>query len=173
MPGPIAYYMDDTEKRVSLEVLESLGVQYWNLDPSKYENDPKLDAICKEQGYSYRDYVDSTKIPNLQDKLDSFLIEHIHDDDEIRYFLGGSGYFDVRHCNEAGEPWLRCHLEAGDMITLPKGIYHRFVPDEKCVFHVMRLFQGEPVWTAHNRSDAATGERPARAVYDKNFVKAQ
>jgi len=47
------------------------------------------------------------------------------------------------------------------MITLPAGIYHRFSNDENNYAKVMRLFQGEPIWTPFNRDAVADkfGER--------------
>lgn len=38
---------------VSPEQLEELGVLYWKLDPEKYENDPELNRIRQDRGYSY------------------------------------------------------------------------------------------------------------------------
>ena len=77
-----------------------------NLDPSKYEDDPELEKICEERGYTFRDFVNSEKIPNLEEKLDHFKTEHLHDDDEIRYFLKGSGYFDVKNKGIRFAVWL-------------------------------------------------------------------
>ena len=53
----------------------SAGVLHWNLDPSKYENDPELNKIREERKYTYHDFVDSSKMPNLKEKLATFLIE--------------------------------------------------------------------------------------------------
>ena len=56
------------------------------------------------------------------DFLPKFL-RHIHTDEEIRFFVNGSGYFDVR--NE-DDQWVRIECQKGDMIVLPPGIYHRY-----------------------------------------------
>ncbi|ERE68506.1 1,2-dihydroxy-3-keto-5-methylthiopentene dioxygenase-like protein [Cricetulus griseus] len=120
------------------------------LDADKYENDPELEKIRKERNYSWMDIITICKdrLPNYEEKIKMFFEEHLHLDEEIRYILEGSGYFDVR---DKEDKWIRISMEKGDMITLPAGIYHRFTLDEKNYVKAMRLFVGEPVWTPYNR----------------------
>ncbi|KAM4771986.1 acireductone dioxygenase [Rhinophrynus dorsalis] len=157
-----AWYMDEStedqrlphrlmpDQSVTLQQLKELGVHYFKLDADKYENDPELAKIRKENNYSYTDIITIHKdtLPNYEEKIKVFYEEHLHLDDEIRYILEGSGYFDVR---DKEERWIRISMQKGDMITLPAGIYHRFTLDEKNYVKAMRLFVGEPVWTPYNR----------------------
>jgi 1,2-dihydroxy-3-keto-5-methylthiopentene dioxygenase len=102
------------------------------------------------------------KLPNFDAKLTIFYAEHLHTDEEIRFLLEGSGYFDVR---DKDEKWIRIAMQAGDLITLPAGMYHRFTPDAANYTKAMRLFVGEPVWVAHNRSEPAVDDMEARKAY--------
>ncbi|XP_067878312.1 acireductone dioxygenase [Heterodontus francisci] len=157
-----AWYMDDSadDQRkphkqqpnvaVTLKELQRYGILYWKLDADKYEEDPELQKIRKERNYSWMDIVNIHKdtLPNYEEKIRSFFQEHIHLDEEIRYILNGSGYFDVR---DKDDKWIRIAMTKGDMITLPAGIYHRFTLDENNCVKAMRLFVGEPVWTPYYR----------------------
>ncbi|KAM8834150.1 acireductone dioxygenase [Synchiropus picturatus] len=157
-----AWYMDgsdedqrkphklDPNQPVSLAVLEKLGVFHWKLDADIYETDPKLKQLREERGYSYFDIITihKDKLPNYEEKLKMFFEEHLHLDDEIRYILDGRAYIDVR---DKEDRWIRISMSKGDLITLPAGIYHRFTLDETNYTKAMRLFVGEPVWTAYNR----------------------
>ncbi|KAJ4767780.1 hypothetical protein LUZ62_078155 [Rhynchospora pubera] len=152
---------------VPLTKLQEIGVLYWHLDPENHENNEELKKIRESRGYSYMDYLDlcPEKVENYEQKLKNFYTEHIHADEEIRYCLEGTGYFDVR---DKDDKWIRIWIKAGDMIVLPAGIYHRFTLDTSNYVKLMRLFVGEPVWTAYNRPQE---DHPSRQGYINNFVK--
>ncbi|XP_059782168.1 acireductone dioxygenase-like [Balaenoptera ricei] len=164
-PGPAtvqAWYTDNSAdnpswlhhaepvRPVGLEQLRGLGVLYWKLDANEYENDPELEKIRKERNYSWMDIttIGRDKLPNYEEKIKMIYKEHLHLDDKIRFILDGSGYSDVR---DKEDRCSRIFMEKGDVIILPAGIYHRFTLDEKKYEKAMRLFVGDPVWTAYNQ----------------------
>ena len=134
-----------------------------NSDPEANE---ALAAIRAARGYSYTDTITISpeKLPNYEAKLKIFFKEHLHTDEEIRFILEGTGYFDVR---DVDDQWIRISMGAGDMIVLPAGMYHRFTLDEANYLKAMRLFVGEPVWTPYNREEAGVDAMPQRGDYVK------
>ncbi|KAL3162382.1 1,2-dihydroxy-3-keto-5-methylthiopentene dioxygenase [Trebouxia sp. C0010 RCD-2024] len=173
-----AWYMDDSQedqrsthkckpdRPASIEQIRKLGVLSWKLNADNHADDPKLKAIRAVRNYSYQDVITirPDTLPNYEQKLKSFFEEHLHTDEEIRYILEGSGYFDVR---DKDEKWIRIALKKGDMIVLPEGIYHRFTLDDTNYVKAMRLFVGEPVWTPYNRPQ---DNMPSRKKYVDNFL---
>ena len=175
-----AWYMDDDEvsdqrlphtrnpnESVSIELLANLGVLHWS--GLKGQDDETLAKIRQDRGYSYFDVITVApdKLQDYENKIKSFFKEHIHYDEEIRYCLDGSGYFDVRDANDR---WIRIQVEPGDIIILPEGSYHRFTCDEKNYIIAMRLFVGEPVWTPYNRSDIDEAKNESRKKYVDKFL---
>jgi len=159
-----AWYLDNPAKVVSLEQLRSVGILYWHIPAETYKTDGKLDALCAERQYKNRDEVciSPTKMPNFDERQKIFFTEHLHEDEEVRYILDGSGYFDVR---DASDQWVRIHVEKSDLIILPAGIYHRFCCDDKKYTHAMRIFKEEPKWTPYNRADPTTDSRVSRSEW--------
>jgi methylthioribulose-1-phosphate dehydratase len=149
---------------VSVEDLKKVGVLVWKLSGSK--DDPELVKICTERKYKNRDEKEIGKqLPNYDEMIKTFATEHLHADEEIRYVLKGSGYFDVRNKDDE---WLRIQVTRGDLIILPEGIYHRYVADVTNYIHVMRLFQEEPKWLPINRP---CDDHESRKRYIKLFFE--
>ena len=66
-------------------------------------DDPLLNEIRANRGYSYSDIVNVTpeKLPDFDNKIKAFFREHIHYDEEIRYCVEGnnSDYLIECDCN--------------------------------------------------------------------------
>mmetsp|Transcript_13368 Transcript_13368/g.15329 ORF Transcript_13368/g.15329 Transcript_13368/m.15329 type:complete len:214 (+) Transcript_13368:55-696(+) len=165
---------------VSVAKLQEIGIHYWKMDAVNYKyptkaipwdpkdaTDPQLKQLRDDRGYSYADIitVHPDHLPGFEEKLKAFFEEHIHDAEEIRYILGGQGYFDVRNLDDK---WVRIFIKTGDLMTLPEGIYHRFTCDDTHMIHAMRLFKGVPVWTPFNRP---CDEHDSRKWYLNEFVE--
>ncbi|CAH2050861.1 unnamed protein product, partial [Iphiclides podalirius] len=154
------------------ELYQKTGVEYFNINVNSYQTDGVLDKIKEERGYSYEDEITCSKecIPNFEEKLKAFFMEHLHTDEEIRFVVEGSGYFDVR---DGSDQWIRIAVSAGDMIIIPSGIYHRFTLDTNNFIRAKRFFVGEPVWLPYNRP---ADDMPCRKEYveklQKGFVTA-
>ncbi|KAG5928594.1 hypothetical protein E4U42_000358 [Claviceps africana] len=119
----------DSGRSVDVEALGKLGVLYYHLP-----NLQDVDKLATDRGYKNRDevIVSPEKMGEAyDDKVRTFFCEHLHEDEEIRYIRGGSGFFDVR---SKDDQWFRVRLEKNDLLILPAGIYHRFTTDEKNVF---------------------------------------
>jgi len=158
--------LHDSGRLVTDETLNAAKVLTWSI-PIDNEGgwERKIDDLAVERGYKNRDTINVTK-EGLGDayegKIKTFFEEHMHEDEEIRYILSGSGFFDVRE--RQTDEWIRIHLTPGDLLVLPAGIYHRFTLDEKNAVKALRLFKDEPKWTPHNRSHE-TDVNPFRVEY--------
>ncbi|RUS69651.1 hypothetical protein EGW08_022589 [Elysia chlorotica] len=92
--------------------------------------------------------------------------EHLHEYEEARIVLEGSGYFDVR---DRCENFIRIEVKPGDMLIIPAGLYHRCVLDEKNNLKFRRLFPGLcPDWTPYYKPDA--DKHPARKRYVTRYL---
>jgi 1,2-dihydroxy-3-keto-5-methylthiopentene dioxygenase len=125
--------------------LAAAGVHYERLstDPAEYE--PAVARLREERGYVARDEVSlSPQTPGLEGLLAKFLAEHLHTEDEVRFVLAGEGIFDIR---SADDRWMRVQVEAGDLLVVPAGRYHRFLLTEQRSIRCVRLFQDKAGWT--------------------------
>ncbi|BEJ09450.1 hypothetical protein CcaverHIS641_0603650 [Cutaneotrichosporon cavernicola] len=152
--------MHDSGQAVSQQTLSDLGVLYHKI-PIDAEGTWKqsIDKFAQTRGYKNRDQINVTPRG------------HLHDDEEIRYILDGSGFFDVR-VTTGDKRWIRIHLVQGDLIVLPPGIYHRFTVDEGNDITAMRLFQDEPKWTPYSRAEDGTDTRESRHEYVRSVAVA-
>ncbi|MCJ1304471.1 1,2-dihydroxy-3-keto-5-methylthiopentene dioxygenase [Hypocenomyce scalaris] len=172
-----AYWYDDKpgDQRLAHDSGVPVPESYLSTLGLIYQHCPTIssvDALATQRYYKNRDEitVSPEKMGAVYDeKVKMFFNEHLHEDEEIRYVLGGRGYFDVR--SEGDDRWVRVGLEEGDLLVLPAGIWHRFTTDEENYIHAMRLFKEEPKWTPLNR-EPALEENPYRKEYVQQRAQA-
>ncbi len=86
-----------------------------------------------------------------------FLEEHIHTEDEVRFFVDGGGNF-IMHVN--GRIYdARC--EAGDLISVPANTRHWFDAGAAPRFTALRIFEDTSGWVPHFTGDDISKRFPA------------
>jgi 1,2-dihydroxy-3-keto-5-methylthiopentene dioxygenase len=118
---------------------------------------PYLDALMGAKGAGSADVLkltpDNPNAPALRQK---FLSEHIHTEDEIRFFVHGAGHF-VMHVD--GKVY-DAYCEAGDLISVPANTKHWFDAGEKPFFTALRVFTDPSGWVAHFTGDGIAHRFP-------------
>jgi 1,2-dihydroxy-3-keto-5-methylthiopentene dioxygenase len=84
----------------------------------------ELKPFMENGGYLTADVISINKETKDYETLrQKFLAEHTHSEDEIRFFVDGSGLF---WFNLETEPVFNLLCEKGDLISVPKGTKHWF-----------------------------------------------
>ena len=78
-----------------------------------------------------------------------FLSEHIHSEDEVRFFVEGRGLF----CLHIGDEVLQLVCEADDWIAVPAGTRHWFDMGPAPRFCALRFFENPEGWVAQFTGD--------------------
>ena len=109
-----------------------------------------IDRLMHEEGYQTVDVVSLTADhPDRAQLRQKFLSEHTHAEDEVRFFVAGSGQFTL-HIN--GKVYdILC--EQGDLIGVPDGTRHWFDMSEEPNFVAIRLFNNPAGWVAEFTGD--------------------
>jgi len=107
----------------------------------------KIDELKARGGYTTADVIDvMSTTPNLDVMLAKFSREHWHDEDEVRFIVEGRGLF---HISPKGAPVFAIEVEAGDLISVPRGTLHWFDLCADRRIRAIRLFQDSSGWTPH------------------------
>ena len=105
----------------------------------------KIEELKARGGYTTADVIDVTAAtPNLDTMLAKFSIEHWHDEDEVRFIVEGRGLF---HVHPSDGPVFAIEVQAGDLISVPRGTHHWFDLCSDRRIRAIRLFQDASGWT--------------------------
>ncbi|KZV64247.1 ARD-domain-containing protein [Peniophora sp. CONT] len=96
----------DSGNPVSLAHLRFIIAAYRSVLVDYPDWEEKINAVVRKRGLKNRDMINVSKKGSGQayeSMLKMFFEEHMHEDEEIRYVLEGSGYFDLRQHNGPDE----------------------------------------------------------------------
>lgn len=85
-----------------------------------------------------------------------FLSEHVHSEDEVRFFVEGRGLF----CLHIGEEVLQMLCEADDFLRVPAGTKHWFDMGRAPHFTAIRFFDNPEGWVAQFTGDPIAERYP-------------
>ena len=119
-----------------------------------------IDRLMREEGYKTVDVISlSPDHPDRATLRQKFLNEHTHAEDEVRFFVAGSGLFTLH----IGERIYEVLCEKGDLIGVPDGTRHWFDMSESPNFVAIRLFNNAEGWVARFTGDDIAQKFPRHA----------
>ncbi|WP_158885283.1 acireductone dioxygenase [Rhodanobacter sp. L36] len=156
---PLAEY---SEHAAIASELDKVGVRFEQWEASQriapgasqdeviaaYRSD--IDRLIAEKGYQSVDVI--SLVPDHPERAtlrQKFLSEHTHSEDEVRFFVAGSGQFTLHIAGKVYD--ILC--EQGDLIGVPDGTRHWFDMSESPYFVAIRLFTNKEGWIAQFTGD--------------------
>lgn len=107
---------------------------------------PYLDELMGTAGAGSADVITLTPDhPQVDALRQKFLSEHIHTEDEIRFFVRGAGNF-IMHVDD--KVW-DAYCTAGDLISVPANMPHWFDAGPQPCFTALRVFTNQSGWVPH------------------------
>ena len=107
----------------------------------------ELKPFMKQKGFVDADVINvHAGTPNVSELRQKFLKEHTHSEDEIRFFVDGSGIFWF-HFNDGIIAKLTCHK--GDFLSVPRGFRHWFDLAPTYFVKAIRIFSNKEGWIAN------------------------
>ncbi|MET9902927.1 cupin [Streptomyces sp. NPDC006446] len=158
--GPETLIRRTSDPAEIAKALEALGVRYerWPIrEDVPFDADgatvfaaygPEIDRLNGEEGFTTVDVLglhpgDDPEYPaKAKAAREKFLREHTHDDDEVRFFVSGSGIFYLHVDGEVHA--VLC--ERGDLLGVPRGTTHWFDMGTEPSFTAIRFFHEEDGW---------------------------
>jgi 1,2-dihydroxy-3-keto-5-methylthiopentene dioxygenase len=109
-----------------------------------------IDRLMASEGYQAVDVISLDRDhPDKAALRQKFLNEHTHSEDEVRFFVAGSGLFTL-HLNQRVYEVL---CTQGDLIGVPDGTRHWFDMGPNPYFIAIRLFTNPAGWVANFTGD--------------------
>lgn len=108
-----------------------------------------LEPFMEKGGYRAADVVRVTPdTPNLDAIRDKFLREHTHSEDEVRFFVQGSGLFWF-HMERSEKEVFAVLCQEGDLLSVPAHTKHWFDLGARPMVRAIRVFTDQAGWVPH------------------------
>lgn len=105
-----------------------------------------IDRLVAERGFTTVDVISiAPDNPQREEMRRKFLDEHYHREDEVRFFVAGSGLFTMHVEGKVYE--VECVKD--DLIAVPDGTTHWFDMGPEPDFVAIRFFQQPDGWVGH------------------------
>lgn len=116
-----------------------------------------INRLKQENGYITVDVISlSSSHPDKAALRQKFLDEHIHTEDEVRFFVRGQGLF----CLHLGDEIYQVLCQQNDLISVPANTPHWFDMGSTPEFTAIRLFNNTEGWVAHFTGDPLAKQFP-------------
>ncbi|MBL4635315.1 MAG: cupin [Kofleriaceae bacterium] len=166
-PGSSLISTDDPTQIV--KELEALGARFerWT-SPAEVQADDdnetilqaydtEIQKLVSERGYKSWDVISlNAEHPDKASLRAKFTDEHTHAEDEVRFFVRGSGLF-VMHC---GKKVYALLCTKGDLISVPARTKHWFDMGPNPEFTCIRVFNSPEGWVADYTGDKIAATFP-------------
>lgn len=166
---PDAPVRELTDGEAIARELSAVGVRFerWSVDgpvPSGADAAEILSAyrssverVQRDGGYGTVDVLRLAKgTPNTEPMRKKFLDEHSHTEDEVRFFVEGSGAFYLR----LGGHVYQVVCVKGDLLSVPAGTRHWFDMGPDPEFTAIRWFNNVEGWVPQFTGDAIAARFP-------------
>jgi 1,2-dihydroxy-3-keto-5-methylthiopentene dioxygenase len=159
--------------------LESIGIVYERWEPRHQISQgapaeeilaaysQEIERLKARGGYVTADVIDvNPRTPGLDAMLARFNREHWHAEDEVRFIIHGRGLFHIRPGQGAV---LGIEVEAGDLLSVPRGTWHWFDLCASREIRAIRLFQDPAGW-APNYTESGIDARYQPLCLGPNYI---
>ncbi|WP_018607224.1 1,2-dihydroxy-3-keto-5-methylthiopentene dioxygenase [Uliginosibacterium gangwonense] len=122
---------------------------------SAYAED--IERIKQHGGYTTADVVRlNPDHPDKEALRAKFLDEHTHSEDEVRFFVEGSGAFYIN----AGQHIFQLICEQGDLLSVPANTPHWFDMGPRPNFTAIRIFTNPAGWVGNFTGSGLSAQYP-------------
>ena len=147
----------DFEEIKSLLASHKIMIDQWEAN-TPLSNDADQETILEAYAHELKPYMEANGFktadvinvnpdtPNIGALREKFMKEHIHTEDEIRFFVDGEGIFWF-HLDNGEVLGVTC--SAGDFMAVPKNYKHWFDLAPKYFVKAIRIFTDMEGWVPH------------------------